>query len=134
LPDNVEIIRRANAAFNAGDAETFMEVAAPEAELFDLANAPDQNEALKGREAILRAWELWVDAFDELRAEIDEYTAVGDCVICDVHWVGTGKGSGISIDLRHFDLYEFRDGKWVWATMGLKTKEEALEAAQSRAR
>jgi ketosteroid isomerase-like protein len=133
VPDNVELTRRANAAFNDGDVDAFMEVVAPDAELFDLANAPDQPEAIKGKDAIRGAWTLWTDAFDELRAEIEECTTVANCVICHMHWVGQGKGSGISIDLRQFDLYEFRDGKWIWATLGLESKEKALEAAQARA-
>lgn len=35
----------------------------------------------------------------------------------------------MSIDVRQFDVYEFRDGQIVRATLGLKSKGEALEAA-----
>jgi ketosteroid isomerase-like protein len=127
-PDNVEIVKRANAAFNAGEFEASLEVFAPDAELVDLANAPDQQSAIKGRNAIREAWDLWEAAFDRLRAEVEEYSGVGDFVICASHWVGEGKGSGISIDIRQFDLYEFRDGKVVAATLGFRSKREALEA------
>jgi ketosteroid isomerase-like protein len=130
VPDNVEIAKRANASLNAGDVEGFLELIDPDAELIDLANAPDQDQAIKGKDAIREAWTLWTEAFDELRAEVTEYTAVGDFVICDTHWVGQGKGSGISIDVRQFDLFEVRDGKWIAATLGLKSKKEALEAAR----
>jgi ketosteroid isomerase-like protein len=130
VADNVELAKRANASLNAGDVEGFMELADPGAELRDLANAPDQAQALKGKDAIRGAWTLWTEAFDELRAEVSEYTAVGDFVICNTHWVGRGKGSGISIDVRQFDLFEFRDGKWIAATLGLKSKKEALDAAR----
>jgi ketosteroid isomerase-like protein len=103
-------------------------VFAPDAELVDLANAPDQQQAIKGRDALADAWRLWEAAFDELRVEVEEYTGVGNSVICAAHWLGTGKGSGLSIDLRQFDLYEFRDGKVVAATLGLKSKEDAMKA------
>jgi ketosteroid isomerase-like protein len=106
-----------------------MELLAADAELSDLANAPDQRSAIKGKEAILEAWALWEEAFDDLRADIEEYTALGDFVICDAHWVGHGKGSGISIDIRQFDVFEYRDGKCVSAILGLKSKQEALKAA-----
>jgi ketosteroid isomerase-like protein len=106
-----------------------MELIAPDAELRDLANAPDQRVAIKGKEAILEAWNLWEEVFDDLRTDIDEYTALGDFVICDAHWVGQGKGSGISIDVRQFDVYEYRDGKCVSAILGIKSKEEALKVA-----
>ena len=129
-PDNVEIAKRANAAFNAGEFEASLEVFAPDAELVDLANAPDQQSAIKGRDAIREAWDLWEAAFDRLRAEVEEYSGFGDFVICASHWVGEGKGSGISIDVRQFDLYEFRDGKVVAATLGFKSKREALEATE----
>ena len=48
------------------------------------------------------------------------------------HWQGRGKASGMSIDVRQFDVYELRDGQIVRATLGLKSKEEALEAAGLR--
>ena len=35
----------------------------------------------------------------------------------------------MSIDVRQFDVYEFRDGLIVRATLGLKSKDEAIEAA-----
>jgi ketosteroid isomerase-like protein len=132
MPDNVELARRANAAFNARDLDGFMEVLAADAELSDLANAPDQQSTIKGREAILAAWALWEDAFEDLRAEIEEYTALGDFVICDAHWVGRGKGSGISIDVRQFDVFEYRDGKCVSAILGLKSRQEARKAVRER--
>lgn len=127
--ENIEIAKRANAALNSGGPEAFLEFVAPNAELLDLANAPDQQAAVKGREAIREAWTLWSAAFDELRADIEEYTDAGDAVICATHWHGQGKASGISIDVRQFDLYEFRDGKVVSTTLGFKTKDEAEEAA-----
>jgi ketosteroid isomerase-like protein len=63
-----------------------------------------------------------------LRADIEEWTEAGDAVIGAVHWQGRGKASGMSIDVRQFDVYEFRDGLIVRATLGLESIEEALEA------
>jgi ketosteroid isomerase-like protein len=127
--ENVEIVKRANAAFNSGDPDAFLEFYADDVELVDLASAPDQRSAVKGKDAIGEALRLWTAAFDELRVDVDEYTDAGDAVICAAHWHGQGKSSGISIDVRQFDLYEVRDGKGVRTTLGYKTKEEALEAA-----
>lgn len=103
---------------------------APDAELVDLANAPDQPRAIEGRDAISEAWSLWMGAFDELRTDVEEYVGVGDFVICAAHWVGRGKGSGLSVDVHQFDLYEFRQGKIVAASLGLNSKQEAMEAAE----
>ena len=129
LEENVEIVRAGNAAFNDGDLDAFLEVVAPDAELRDLANAPDQSGVVKGRAAIREVWTLWTEAFDEFRADVDEYMDRGDVVICAVHWLGQGRGSGMSVDTHQFDVYELREGRIVRATLGFRSKGEALEAA-----
>ena len=127
--ENVEILRRANAAFNRGDVDALLELLAPDAEFQDLANAPDQSPVVKGGADIREVWTLWRAVFDELRTDIDEYIDRGDAVICAAHWQGEGKASGISIDVHQFDLYEFCDGSLVRMILGFGSKDEALEAA-----
>ncbi len=127
--ENIEIVRAGNAAFNDGDLDAFLEVIAPDAELRDLANAPDQSSVIKGRAAIREVWALWTEAFDEFRADIDEYMDRGDVVVCAVHWLGQGKGSGMVIDTHQFDVYEVREGHVVRVTLGFQSKADALEAA-----
>lgn len=126
--ENVEIIRRANAAFNRGDADGWIQDWALDAEFRDLANAPDQGSVVKGPEAIIEVARLWLSAFDEFGADIDEYIDKGDFVICGVRWHGQGKASGVSLDLHQFDLYEIREGLIVRGTAGFKTKADALAA------
>src|SRR3954451_18734191 len=79
--ENIEIAMRANAAFNSRDLDSGLQFFSSDAELRDLANAPDQGGAVKGIDAIREAWTLWTAAFDELRADVDEWTDVGDAVI-----------------------------------------------------
>ena len=126
---NVEIGIRAVAAFNSRDVDALLHFYFADAELRDLANAPDQATVVKGIDAIREAWTLWTAAFDELRVEVEDWTDVGDAVIAAAHWQGRGKASGMSIDVRQFDVFEFREGQIVRATLGLKSKAEALEAA-----
>jgi ketosteroid isomerase-like protein len=126
--ENIEIAMRATAAFNRGNIDEALEFFSPDAELRDLANAPDQASVVKGIDAIREAWTLWSAAFDELRADIEEWTDAGDAVIGAVHWQGRGKASGMSIDVRQFDVYEFRAGQIVRATLGLKSMQEALRS------
>ena len=120
---------RAVEAFNSRDVDAVLHFYSPDAELRDLANAPDQATALKGIDAIREAWTLWTAAFDELRVDIQEWTDVGDAVIAAAHWQGRGKASGVSIDVRQFDVFEFREGQIVRATLGLKSMDDALKAA-----
>jgi ketosteroid isomerase-like protein len=128
--ENVEIVRRSNTAYNRGDDGAFLKLLAPDAELRDLANAPDQSGIVKGRDAIREVWALWTAAFDEFSADIEEYMDEGNVVICDVHWRGQGKGSGMLVDQRQFDVYELREGQIVRATLGYRSKAEALEDAR----
>jgi ketosteroid isomerase-like protein len=127
--ENVEIGTRAVAAFNSRDVDAVLRFYSPDAELRDLANAPDQATTLKGIDAIREAWTLWTAAFDELRVDVEEWTDAGDAVIAAAHWQGRGKASGMSIDVRQFDVFEFREGQIVRATLGFRSNEEALEAA-----
>jgi ketosteroid isomerase-like protein len=126
--ENVEKVRAANAAFNRGDMDSALEFYAADAEVRDLLNGPDQSSVAKGTAAIRETLALWFAAFDQLRAEVDEYIDTGDAVICAAHWVGHGRASGISIDVRQLDVYQFRDDKVARATLGYRSKAEALEA------
>jgi ketosteroid isomerase-like protein len=130
---NVEVVRRLNEALNERGAQGLDEVwddsFASDAEIRDRANAPDQAEDLSAKDAMLSALGLWVAAFDELRADIDEYMDRDEFVICEVRWRGTAKDTGLALDMRMFDVWELRDGVIVKGTMGFRSKEEALEAA-----
>jgi len=53
--ENVEIARKANAAFNSGDPGAFLEFLADDIELVDRASAPDQQQAVRGKEAVREA-------------------------------------------------------------------------------
>ena len=88
----------------------------------------------EGVEAIRANLTLWASAFDKLHADIEEYIETANGVICAAHWQGRGKASGISIDTRQFDLYEFHKGKVVRAILGFRSRNEALEAAGLRSR
>ena len=127
--ENIETGMRAVAAFNNRDIDAVLDFYSPDAEMRDLANAPDQATAFRGIAAIREAWTLWTGAFDELRVDIEEWTDAGDAVIAAAHWQGRGKASGMSIDARQFDVFEFREGRVVRATLGFESKQDALEAA-----
>jgi ketosteroid isomerase-like protein len=127
--ENVEATKRAVAALNREDFQSVGELYAADAVLQDRQNAPDQPVEVEGVEAIREILHLWAAAFDELRVDIEEYIDGPNAVIWAAHWQGQGKTSGISIDVHHFDLYEFREGMVVRAVLGFRSKNEALEAA-----
>ena len=121
--------RRSNAALNRGDLDGALEAFAPHAKLRDLAHAPDQSVVVDGVEAIRAAWGQWIGAFDELQAAVSEWIDEGDAVVAATHWRGTGRGSGISIDIHQFDVFEVREGKIIQATLGYTSRSSALKAA-----
>ena len=94
--ESVEIVRQLNAALNRGDFEGQLSYLAEDAEIRDLRSAPDQPLTVTGMEAIRGVWAEWNSAFDELRADVDEWIEAGDAVIAHAHWWGTGRESGAS--------------------------------------
>ena len=96
--ETIEIGMRANAAFNCRDLDVALQFFSPDAELRDLANAPDQASTVKGIGAIREAWTLWAAAFDEFHTDIEEWTDVGDAVIGAAHWRGRGRGCSVQRD------------------------------------
>ena len=125
---NVEIVRRANAAFNRGDYEGYIGSLHPEIELRDHAHAADAPESLRGTQALLSLLSEWRESFDDFRAEISEYIDAGDHVVCVTRWTGTGKASDAAVDVCQVDVYELRQGKIVRATLAYPDKATALEA------
>jgi ketosteroid isomerase-like protein len=128
--EDVEILAGLNEVFNRGDVNAAMEAWAPDAELRDLANAPDQPSVVRGAEAIRETWLLWTAELEDFKVEVEEWIDAGDAVIVRAHWHGRGKGSGASIDHHQFDLWKLRDGKVVQAILGFGTSEDALGAAR----
>ena len=130
---NVEAIRRANAAFNKGDAIATFADYHPDVEWFDLGNAPDTPQRVQGVAAVRQILEQWNAAFDEFTAEIEEYVDAGDYVVCTTHWRAKGKESAVVVDLHTAEVFEFEDGKVVRATLGYADKAAALAALEARA-
>ncbi|MDQ3102365.1 MAG: nuclear transport factor 2 family protein [Actinomycetota bacterium] len=130
--ENVEIIRRSNAAFNRGDVPATLEPYSREIEWRDLQHPPDSPELVRGIEAVERILSGWLDAFPDLRADVSEFIDAGDIVVCVINWRGSGKGSGTPVDEVTAETFEVRHGEIVRATFGYRSKEEALEAARLR--
>src|SRR4051794_24615325 len=109
--ENVEIVRRCNAAFSRGDREGALAFYHPEAEWRDLRHAPDTPERVHGLPALRALMEQWDAVFDEFTVEVEEYIEVGDCVVAMTRWLGRGKESGLAIDLHTADGVELADGR-----------------------
>jgi ketosteroid isomerase-like protein len=127
--ENVEIVRAVYSAINTGTFEAASKLYAPDIELRDLQNAPDQPVVITGVEALGHVWASWTAAFDVFSADVTEYIDAGDAVVAAANWHGQGKTSGLAIDNRQFDVFELRGGKVARVTLGYRSKADALEAA-----
>ena len=53
----------------------------------------------------------WKSEWDDYELIPEDFTDMGDCVLATVRLRGRGRGSGVEVDARFFDLYTLRDGK-----------------------
>jgi ketosteroid isomerase-like protein len=128
---NLELARTANALANARDWDALFALIHPEIEWRDQMHAPDVPEVLYGVEQVRRLISQWEVAYDSLTAEVLDYIDADPWVICVTRWHAEGKGSGISVDVRSFDAFEFENGKIVRSFGGysdLVAVENAISA------
>ncbi len=126
--ENVELLKRTNAALNGGDIARVREALHPDVVFEDRMPAPDVPSVVRGVDAVLEGLSEWLDALTGLPATVEEYIDAGNWVICVTLWRGTGSGGGTPLELRVADTYEVREGKIVRAVVSYGSLEEALEA------
>ena len=121
--ENVEIVRKAVEAYARGDLDTALTYADP-----DIIWNPVEEVASKGHDAIRANLERWETDWEDYEATPEEHIDAGDQVLVTIHWSGRGRGSGLRVDIRTYNLYTLRDGKAI--RMDEFTEQsEALEAA-----
>jgi hypothetical protein len=113
LSDNIEIIRRFEQAFRAGDQATIDELGAPG--LVDHNPAPDHEPTLAGFKQKVADFKAF---FPDLKEDLQEIIASGDTVA--TRWVVTGSlqqefmgipASGQPIRVEGMNFYRVRDGR-----------------------
>src|SRR5262245_25556904 len=98
--ENVDALRRSNRAFNDGELDRALELWDPEAVYREQPGTPlDTAEVLQGLDEIRASLASYLAEFPDFHSEIDELVDAGDKVVCTQRWTGTGRGSGLSVDL-----------------------------------
>ena len=128
--ENVETVRRSNAAFNRGDRDGTFADYHPDVEWRDLQHAPDASESVRGIASVYAIWDQWATPFGEFTADVEEYVDAGEFVVAVTRWRATGGASGVTVDQHTADLYTFKDGKIVRVTLGYPDKDAALGAVE----
>lgn len=110
---NAELVRTGFRAFNAGDADECLALAAPDL-IMNLAELPEPQH---GRETWRQGFEMIKHAFPDLQAYIEDIVAAGDKVAVRLRFRGTHSGeflgipaTGRTIEYVSHEFYRIADG------------------------
>jgi ketosteroid isomerase-like protein len=123
--ENVAIVRKAIAYEydGVGDRAEAEEIFDPQFVLNPIDEGPSH-----GLDEVRYDWERWSSAFEELRVTFEEIIDAGDQVVVVAHHKGRGRGSGIDVDARFYEIYTLSEGK-VSRIDEYVDRAEALKAA-----
>jgi len=98
--------------------------------------APDSDGAglageWQGRNGLAENVRLWINAWNDLRVQAEEFIDAGDKVVVLTRQTAIAKVSGIPLDREFADLWELRNGTVVELRFYFN-REDALEAAGLR--
>jgi ketosteroid isomerase-like protein len=125
--ENVEIVRSIVEAWNRGDYSVVLESTDPGIEVEAALGGTFDGTYQGSAQARMFLEDFW-RFFAQSHADVAEYIPVGDSVVFEAHLRGRGKGSGIEVEMRNWQVCSVRDGRVVAYRM-FTTKREALEAA-----
>lgn len=110
--ENVDVVRRAIAAFNRGELDTLAATYDWYHEDLEFLEDPSLPEAAaqRGPAAIEAFFRNFLDLFDDYRFEIEEIIAAGDQVVVVNRQRGRPKGRGTEVDMRNTWVFQFREG------------------------
>ena len=97
--EDIEVVRRMNAAFNRGDLDEAYGFYEPTAVWHSRADEPDTGD-YHGLDAIREMAMMWVGMFDEFRFDLEDYVDGGDCVVTSGWLCGRGRESGAEVRRR----------------------------------
>ena len=127
---NVEIVRRAIAAYNRRDFEAMRALNHPDLELDWSASRGLQAGVYQGWEEVMGMYQNFLETFEEVVVEPDRFIESGDLVVVPNTAQMRGR-DGIEADARSALVFEVRDGRVARICLYQETRE-ALEATGLR--
>jgi ketosteroid isomerase-like protein len=121
-----ERLRRGYEAFNAGGVPAILDRLDPDIHIRERGTVPDRA-SYHGREGVKKFFDVIIEAFDDVRYEVEEVTDKGAHVIVILRQIVHGRGSGIRMGGRTVHLWEMRNGRPIALTI-FGTPEQALAA------
>ena len=129
LQEDVERLRDAYRAFNQGGVEAFLERLAPDFSVRDRDTSPDRQTRF-GREGIVQLFDSYMEAFDALRLEPEEFIEAGDQVVVSLRQWVRGKGSGAEVEGNIAHVWTLR-GPDIYSLQIFGDKDRALDALRA---
>jgi ketosteroid isomerase-like protein len=129
--ENVEIVRRAIAAFIEGDYERLIELSDPQIE-YDVSRTSPEARVVRGPQEVLAVLQEWVDTWDDHQVELVELIdAGGERVVAVIQERGKLKDSETWVEHPRGVVYTVRDQR-VLRYQEHEDRAQALEAARLR--
>jgi ketosteroid isomerase-like protein len=127
--ENVEIVREAFEAFQAGELEKRAHLFDPEVELHGTVGGLQEGQMARGLSQIDETFEAEdLEAWEERRLEPEEFIDAGDSVVVLLHEYRRGRGSGVEVESDTAVLVVVRGGRIV-RMQGYMDRDAALKAA-----
>jgi ketosteroid isomerase-like protein len=89
---------------------------------------PAEESATQGHDAVRASLVRWKGEWDDYELLAEEFEHLGEHVVAAVRLGGRGRGSGVEVDARFYDVFKLREGKIVRMDQ-FTQRSEALEAA-----
>jgi len=127
--DDRETIRRAYDLWNSGQVDDWLELFHPEIEFRPSGAMPGLQPVYRGRDGIRRLMHELTEALEEFHAEPKELVEEDGFVGVVLRLAGTGRGSGVPVEMTFHHAFRLRHGLidcWGAGT----TLHEAFEAAR----
>jgi uncharacterized protein len=128
--ENVEIVRRAIAAYNRRDFEAMRALNHPDVQLDWSASRGLEAGVYQGQEEVLRFYQNFLETFEEVNIEPDRFIESGESVVVPNSARIRGR-DGIETVARSALVFEVRSGRLARVCLHQET-HEALEAAGLR--
>ena len=121
--ENVEIVREVYDAYSRGDYARVGGFHDPHIVVVTL-----EDGVVYGNDAALANYERWNEAWEWTETTVEEVIGHGNQVFLAARFQARGRGSGVEIDTRIYEVFTLRDGKIVRIDE-FTEREKALEAA-----
>ena len=125
--DLLERIRAAYGAWNEGELERTLEFLAPDVEWHTSASFPGTQPLYRGHEGFKLFWTHLHEPWEQIHVEIESYQREDEVAILRIRFHGTGKDSGVDVDLPWFQVLVIEDDLVTRSALD-RTVGDALEA------